>query len=472
MISLAGLLDGEPDDVLVYRDGRATTRAELQTLATDVAARVRSEGWTGHAVGVRLPNTADAIAAWFAIWQAGAAFVPLNPRAPEAEFARAVDTTGVAGVIEAGSPFAIRACEPPTRRVVDGADAIIQFTSGTTGRPKAVVLRHDTVSDLLDSVIGTLRGNRAGERARMPNIVPMSLALWAGIYQVLFAFKLGVPVVLMEQFDTGEFARLVAQYEIRSSVLPPAALVMLCNDPAIESLSPLKYVRSVSAPLSPSWARRFHDRFDIAILNGYGQTELGGEAVGWSADDWKRFGLVKIGSVGRPHDAFRVRVRAADAQLAPTGEVGELEIASTAALPPADAAMEGRVTDDGWLRTGDLGRVDDDGFVWIEGRVSDMINRGGLKVYPDEVEEMLRAHPAILDLAVAGVPDERLGEVPWAFVVPAPDSACDFRSVQQWARDHIAPYKIPAGMTVVDELPRNEIGKVLRRDLVARQTQP
>ncbi len=467
MASLAVLLDGDPDDVLVYRDGVATTRGEVQKFATDVATRVRDRGATGRAVGVRIPNTAQAIAAWFGIWQAGAACVPLNPRVPDAEIQRAVETTGVAAIVEADGT--LRPCTPPTVRAVDADDAIVQFTSGTTGRPKAVVLRHDTVSDLLDSVIGTLRGDRR-ERAQMPNIVPVSLALWAGIYQVLFACKLGVPVVLMEQFDTREFARLIAQYEIRSSVLPPAAIVMLCNDPAIESLAPLRYVRSVSAPLSPAYARRFHDRFGIAVLNGYGQTELGGEAVGWSGSDWKEFGLAKLGAVGRPHAAFRVRVRAADGELAPAGDVGELEISSTSALPPADAAMEGRVTDDGWLRTGDLARVDTDGFVWIEGRVSDMINRGGLKVFPDEVEELLRAHAAIVDVAVAGVPDERLGEVPWAFVVVQPGQVLDPDELRAWAREHMAPYKIPAGVTTVDNLPRNEIGKVLRRELVARQT--
>ncbi len=467
MASLAVLLDGDPDDVLVYRDGVATTRGEVQKFATDVATRVRDGGATGRAVGVRIPNTAQAIAAWFGIWQAGAAFVPLNPRVPDAEIQRAVETTGVAAIVEADGT--LRPCTPPTVRAVDADDAIVQFTSGTTGRPKAVVLRHDTVSDLLDSVIGTLRGDRR-KRAQMPNIVPVSLALWAGIYQVLFACKLGVPVVLMEQFDTREFARLIAQYAIRSSVLPPAAIVMLCNDPVIESLAPLRYVRSVSAPLSPAYARRFHDRFGIAVLNGYGQTELGGEAVGWSGADWKEFGLAKLGAVGRPHAAFRVRVRAADGELASAGDVGELEISSTSALPPADAAMEGRVTDDGWLRTGDLARVDTDGFVWIEGRVSDMINRGGLKVFPDEVEELLRAHAAIVDVAVAGVPDERLGEVPWAFVVVQPGQVLDPDELRAWAREHMAPYKIPAGVTTVDNLPRNEIGKVLRRELVARQT--
>jgi acyl-CoA synthetase (AMP-forming)/AMP-acid ligase II len=467
--SLAALLDGDAADVLVFSDGVAATRGEVQKIAAEVAAQVRDAGLTGHAVGVRMPNTATAIGTWFGIWQAGAAFVPLNPRVPDAEIQRAIETTGVAAIIEPDS--SVRACAPATVRAVDGGDAIVQFTSGTTGRPKAVVLRHDTVSDLLDSVIGTLRGDRSTTQARMPNIVPMSLALWAGIYQVLFACKLGVPVVLMEQFDAREFARLVAQYEIRSSVLPPAAIVMLCNDPALESLAPLRYVRSVSAPLSPAYARRFHDRFGIAVLNGYGQTELGGEAVGWSGADWKEFGLAKLGAVGRPHAAFQVRVRATNGDLAPAGDVGELEISSTSALPPADAAMEGRVTDDGWLRTGDLARVDTDGFVWIEGRVSDMINRGGLKVYPDEVEELLRGHPAIVDVAVAGLPDERLGEVPWAFAVVEPGRVIDPDEVRAWARDHMAPYKVPAGFTQVDALPRNEAGKVLRRELVARQTE-
>jgi long-chain acyl-CoA synthetase len=351
--------------------------------------------------------------------------------------------------------------------VIEAGDAIVQFTSGTTGQPKAVVLRHDTVSELLDSVIGSLRAGRSGTKAQMPNIVPMALALWAGIYQVLFACKLGVPVVLMEQFEPEEFARLVAEFGIRSSVLPPAALVMLMQDPAVDSLEPLRYVRSVSAPLSPAQARRFHERFGIAVLNGYGQTELGGEAVGWTGADWKEHGLRKIGSVGRPHAAFQLRVRGADGSLAPPGEVGELEILSSSALPSGEAEMEGRVTPDGWLRTGDLARIDDEGFVWIEGRVSAMINRGGLKVFPDEVEEQLRGHPAVDDVAVAGVPDERLGEVPWAFVVARSGVPVDPDELRTWCRDHMAAYKIPAGISLVDALPRNEMGKVLRNELVA-----
>ncbi|MGQ0825079.1 MAG: AMP-binding enzyme [Actinomycetota bacterium] len=196
------------------------------------------------------------------------------------------------------------------------------------------------------------------------------------------------------------------------------------------------------------------------------EVELGGEAIGWTAADWKEFGVGKLGAVGRPHAAFDVRVRADDGAVAPRGIVGELEIRPTAARPQADAALAGRITDDGWLRTGDLARVDGDGFVWIEGRVSAMINRGGLKVFPDEVEERIRALPGVADVAVAGVPDGRLGEVPWAFVVPDGTGSLTLARLQDWCRAALAAYKIPAGLTEVGVLPRNEIGKVLPQDLI------
>lgn len=461
-MSLAELLGEASEAVVVHDAGGTTTGIELRAAVEKYEGELRSADLAGRTVGVRLPDRASVVAAWFAIWRTGGAFVPLNPRSPAVESERAAARTGVAGVIDATG---VTLRQPPTERAVGPDDAIVQFTSGTTGEPKAVVLAHSTVVDLLDRVIGSLRTDGAG-RARMPNLVPVSCSLWAGIYQVLFAFRLGVPVVLMDRFAPAEFARLVDEHAIRSSVLPPAAMVMLLHDPAVASLAPLRYVRSVSAPLSPVHARRFHERFGIAVLNGYGQTELGGEAVGWSAADWKTHGHDKLGSVGRPHAGFRLRVRGDDGDLLGVDAVGELEIVSGAALPPADAAMEGRVTDDGWLRTGDLARIDGDGFVWICGRIGAMINRGGLKVSPDEVEEVLRAHPDVDDAAVAARPDDRLGEVPWAWVVLRPDGRLDPDGLTEWCRERIAAYKVPTGWTALSELPRNEIGKVLRGALV------
>jgi acyl-CoA synthetase (AMP-forming)/AMP-acid ligase II len=262
----------------------------------------------------------------------------------------------------------------------------------------------------------------------------------------------------MEQFETASFARLVRRFGIRSTVLPPAAMTMLCDDIEVEDLSPLKYVRSISAPLSPLQARRFKQRFGIAVLNGYGQTEIGGEIVGWSGADTKQFGDTKLGAVGRPHKDVAVRV----------DDAGELQV-QTPALGAGYANgtdLSDRRTADGWFRTGDIGRIDEDGFVWIEGRVSDMINRGGLKVFPEEVAEVLRLSPEVADAAVAGAPDDRLGEVPWAFVVPA-GIGVDLDELRALCREHLAPYKVPLRIEVVDALPRNEIGKVMTATLLA-----
>jgi acyl-CoA synthetase (AMP-forming)/AMP-acid ligase II len=250
-------------------------------------------------------------------------------------------------------------------------------------------------------------------------------------------------------------------------------MTMLADDEAVTDLAPLKYVRSISAPLSPLQARRFKDRFGIAVLNGWGQTEIGGEIVGWSAADSRAHGDDKLGSVGRPHTGVTIRVVDAEGRDVPDHEPGELWVRTPAlsagyagagepgaAAGGGAAALSDRTSADGWFRTGDVGRVDPDGFVWIEGRVSDMINRGGLKVFPAEVAEVLMLAPAVADAAVVGVPDDRLGEVPWAYVVPAPGATVDVAALESLCRDHLAPYKVPAGFTTLAELPRNEIGKL------------
>ncbi len=294
----------------------------------------------------------------------------------------------------------------------------------------------------------------------MPNLIPTSLSLWAGIYNVIFAFRAGAAVIIMDRFDAQAFAGFVERFQLRSTVLPPAAMTMLADDESITSLAPLKYVRSITAPLSPLQARRFRDRFGVFVLNGWGQTEIGGEIVGWSAQDAKEFGDTHLGAVGRAHENVQLRI---------SEDLGEI-LVRTPMIEERVATgddMDGRLVD-GWFHTGDLGRVDDEGFLWIEGRVSDMINRGGLKVFPEEVAEVIRLSPDVAECAVAGIPDDRLGEVPWAFVVPRDGASVDADALEALCREHLAPYKVPARFEALDALPRNEVGKVLLRELVAR----
>jgi len=471
--SLASLLfdaGSDPDEALVHVDGIETTRAELVGMADELAAVLRAEGVEpGQPVAVALPNGAPLVAALFGVWRADAVYVPLNPRAPATERARILDLVQPAAVVSDRTTrgWTVKRRADPSR---PGSDvALLQLTSGTTGPPRPVPLAHATVLDLLDRVLGSLKRGREAEVSRpMPNLVPVSLSLWAGIYQVLFAFRNRAAVLLMARFATVPFAELVARFGIRSVVLPPAAMTMLADDEHIASLAPLRYVRSITAPLSPLQARRFVDRFGVAVLNCYGQTELGGEVVGWTAADWREFGATKLGAVGRPHQGVEVR----------TTDDGELVVRLSP--PTEEAARERRLSppteeaarETSWFRTGDLGRVDDDGFVWIDGRVSDMVNRGGLKVFPAEVEEVLRLSPAVSDAAVVGVPDARLGQVPWAFVVLVPGAALDADALARLAREHLSPYKVPIAFRSVDALPRNEVGKVLKRALVDRATSP
>jgi acyl-CoA synthetase (AMP-forming)/AMP-acid ligase II len=251
---------------------------------------------------------------------------------------------------------------------------------------------------------------------------------------------------------------------------------MLSDDPGVTDLGPLRYVRSITAPLSPVQARRFTDKFGVFVLNGYGQAEVG-EVIGWTAADAKEH-PEKVGAVGRPHPGVEARVVGTTPDGAvhplPLGEIGELEVKppSMAAGYASGADLADRVTPDGFVRTGDMARIDEDGFVWIEGRLGDLINRGGNKVFPDQVEEVLRLSPAVADAAVVGVPDDRLGEVPVAFVVAAgsgdPGADLSDRSLSELCRSHLVPYKVPVAFVVVDHLPRNDAGKLLRRELAGR----
>jgi len=524
---------GAPDDAVITVSSMSVTRAQARDAAIEIAAALHDIGiGPGDAVATILPSTPAAVVALFGIWGAGAVAVPVNPRLAGAEIARLLETTSASAVLvpraedaasivldglghlaltdrvegsaaDPGWQLGIDRVSAVTRRSVSTAArtpsyesgaAIVLTTSGTTGAPKPVVLDAAKVLHGIDTVLGSLRGSPRGRPptdgvptdgpptdgpapAPAPNLIPVPLALWAGVYNTLFAFRAGTGVVLLDPFSTTSFADAVRTHGIKSTVLAPAMIAMLSDDEAVTDLAPLRIVRSITAPLSPHQARRFHERFGVVVLNSYGQTELGGEVIGWRAADARSFGSQKLGAIGRPHPGIDLRFLDDDIEVGP-GEEGELCVRSPSMMQGyATGDTNARLTADGYLRTGDIGHIDDDGFVWLSGRVSDLIIRGGLKVFPGDIEECLLAHPAISDVAVVGVPDDRLGEVPWAFVVVDPSAGTGYQpeamleaSLEAHCRQLVAAYKVPARFVRVDALPRNDVGKVLRGHLVALRT--
>ena len=458
-VNLSALLLDHPfddDQPLIHGTSVDWTKREAVAMVHRWADGLREAGvQPGDAVAVVRTHAPDVIIAMTAIWSLEAVFVPINPLLPPAGVDEIVEIVRPAAVFDDAG---IHARADATTH--DTGVAFVQWTSGTTGRPKPVLHTHEAYLELLDRVLGPLRSApRDPAKPPSPNLIPVSMSLNAGIYNVLFGLRAGAPIVVMDRFATAEFARLVAKHQIRSTVLPPAAMAMLSDDPAVTDLTPLRYVRSITAPLSPFQARRFTAKFGVTVLNGYGQAEMG-EVIGWTAADAKA-NPDKIGAVGRPHPNVVVRIDTPDGN-----GVGELLVRPPQhAVGYADGTGLGdRLTADGFIRTGDLARVDDDGFVWIEGRLGDLINRGGNKIFPEEVEEVLLAVPAVREAAVVGHPDDRLGQVPVAYLATTADVSD--AELEAACRAQLAAYKVPTRFVRIHALPRSEVGKVLRAELV------
>ncbi len=295
-VNLADLLmshafgDGED---LIHTVDRSVTAGEARASARRVAHELGR--LDGAAVAVQLANGPELVSTMVGVWLAGGVYVPVNPRLTDAETAAALETTGPAAMV---TEDGIRRLGGG-RRYDDGV-AFVMWTSGTTGAPKAILHTHAAYLELLDRVLGPLRGSGRSAPARRPtpNLIPVSMALNAGLYNALFGLRAGAALVIMDRFEPAAFAELVRRFEIRSTVLPPAALAMLSDADEVTDLGPLRYVRSITAPLSPLQARRFAAKFPVHVLNGYGQAEIG-EVIGWTAADAKAH-PEKIGAVGRP----------------------------------------------------------------------------------------------------------------------------------------------------------------------------
>ncbi|GAA4818999.1 hypothetical protein GCM10023232_14840 [Sphingosinicella ginsenosidimutans] len=331
------------------------------------------------------------------------------------------------------------------RKFAPSDTAIEMLTSGTTGPPKRVPISYATLAAAVqDAIVATAQANTTDASAPFIQFYPLGNI--SGLFGLITCAVRGQPAVLLERFSVDEWVRAVKAYRPSAFMsLPPAAMRMvLDSDVPREVMSSIPAMRCGSAPLDPSVQREFEERYGIPVLINYGATEFCGVIANWTIADHRRYRDVKLGSVGRARPGIKLRVTDPDTgQVQAAGEIGRLEV-----LAP-------RVSAD-WVPTTDLARIDADGFVFLKGRTDSVIIRGGFKVSPEAIAEVLRRDPAVEDAGVVGLPDPRLGEVPVAAIQLREGAAPpDVQALIDAVRSAISPQAAPVRIAIVEHLPRN-----------------
>ena len=471
----------------------------LEQARTFGAALVASGVAPGDRVAIWAPNRAEWIVSLLGLFQAGAVLVPVNTRFKGAEAADILRRSGAKVLVtvtdflgtdyvamlrgtdvdlpelgtivvlgtDSWDDFLGRASDEARAEVLRRAAAVteddvsdILFTSGTTGAPKGVVQTHGRTMRVATDWVA-MTGLTAGDRYLMVNPYFHMFGLKAGILASIVAGATMYPEAV---FDVDRALARVA--EERITVLPGAPTlyqsILDHPDRGKHDLSSLRVAVTGAADIPVELIRRIVDELPFpTIITGYGLTEGGTASATSLGDDVETIAT----TVGRPRPGFELRIDAA------AGEPGEILLRGGSIMshylddPEATAAT---LSADGWLKTGDLGVVDDNGCLRIVGRSKDMFLVGGFNAYPAEIENALLRHPDIAQAAVIGIPDERLGEVGMAFVVLRPGATTTSDEVIAWSREQMANYKVPRAVELLDELPLNATGKVVKDTLRAR----
>jgi acyl-CoA synthetase (AMP-forming)/AMP-acid ligase II len=465
---------GDPARAALIIDGRSISYGELAAAVRHCTAGLAVHGAVaGQRVAVVDGGSLVSIATLLAAARIGAAAALMNPALTPPELRGLLKDAGCADVAVAGEQYADRLREagaptvltdadlvgPPSSASptdgtvddVDDRDALILFTSGTTGLPKAVGITGRQLTRRIRGISAPFRVDSE------PSVGMMCVPFFhvGGALGTLGSLYSGNTSVVQKRFDAGEWLRLVSQHRVTTTFMVPTMLQRILDHPDFTStdLTSLVAIAYGAAAAPISLVRRAMAALPhVAFANVFGQTETLGAYTTLMPDDHRD--PARAGSVGRPLPGVEVRVVDPDTgNDVEAGTVGELWVNTTQ-----------NVTE-GWLHTGDLARQDGDGYIFPSGRLSDTINRGGEKFGPVEVEEALRSHPAVSDVAVAGITDEELGQrVGAAVVACAPVTLDELRS---HCRELIAYFKLPERLAIVDHIPYNSTGKVNRRQLAA-----
>jgi long-chain acyl-CoA synthetase len=498
MTNLSSLLEdaaaGHPDHPAVRLDDLVLTYRELRQAAGRMGTLLASLGVEpGDRVGIMLPNVPAFPIAFYGALAAGAVVVPMNPLLKEREVAYYLGDSGAKAVVawhaaagEAAKGAADAGAEMITAETPDlggllsgleplsepsgrggGDDAVILYTSGTTGRPKGAELTHAGLVSNAEISARTLFEVGPGD------VVMGCLPLFH-----VFGLTCGLDVsvasaaalTLLPRFDPAKALDIIQRDRVTIFEGVPtmyAAMLHLPDaDPA--KTASLRVCVSGGASLPVEILRGFEEKFGCIILEGYGLSETS-PVASFNHPDRVR----KPGSIGTPIEGVEMRLVDNDWNTVPEGEIGEIAIRGPNVMkgywnkPEATAeVMHGAgEAGGGWFRTGDMARVDADGYYYIVDRKKDLIIRGGYNVYPREIEEVLHEHPAVAEVAVIGIPHPELGEEVGAAVALKPGASATPEDLRSFARDRVAAYKYPRHVWLVDSLPKGPTGKILRREV-------
>ncbi len=478
-MNIASLIDApstlDPSrTALILKDGNVTY-GELAAAARSVARGLRAAGvQPGDRVPVVDVGNLLSIATMLGAARMGAAAALMNPALRPQEIAALIETAGCVKVAVTGPAFADMVSPAVDGHVLgvaellpnsgadgdsaddevvgtDEDDGLILFTSGTTGLPKAIPISHGVISRRFMGYAPPFTPERKANVGMMS--VPFfhvggSLGQLTGLYGANTS-------VVQERFDAGEWLQLVERHRVVSTFLVPTMLQRILDHPnfADADLSSLAVVAYGAAAAPKELVLRALEALPhVAFANIFGQTETLGAYTTLAPDDHRNVDL--IGSVGKALPGVEIRVvHPGTEDPVPAGEVGELVVLSDQNVQP------------GWFHTGDLARIDAEGYIFPSGRLSDTINRGGEKFGPIEIERVLRDHPAIVEVAVVAVPDAEMGERVGALIV-ATEPLTD-EQVRTFCADRLARFKLPERIIFAEEIPYNATGKVDRRSVVA-----
>jgi long-chain acyl-CoA synthetase len=492
MASLFALLEqaaaDHPDHDAVRMDDLVLTYAELRAAAGRMSTLLASHGVApGDRLGIMLPNVPAFPIAFFGALGAGAVVVPMNPLLRSREVGYYLTDSGAKvvlawhtaaaeaakGAADAGAE-AITVETPDMSALLDGAavaaehsgradddDAVILYTSGTTGKPKGAELTHAGLVRNAELTARTLLKNNPDDV--MMGCLPLFhvFGLTCGLNATVAAAG---TLTLLPRFDAAKALEIIHRDAVTIFEGVPTMYAAMLHLPEADpaQAATLRVCVSGGASLPVEILRGFEEKFGCVILEGYGLSETS-PVASFNHPDRVR----KPGSIGTPIEGVQMRLVDDEGHTVPDGEIGEIAIRGHNVMKGywGNPAATAEAITDGWFRTGDMARTDEDGYYYIVDRKKDLIIRGGYNVYPREIEEVLHEHPDVAEVAVIGIPHPDLGEEIGAAVTLKPGGSATPADLRAFARDKVAAYKYPRHIWLVDELPKGPTGKILRREV-------